>query len=120
MKTTFGKILAAKDALHSLSQEKLPVGEAVALARLIRRLDEELRIFGEQRGKLLEEYGETTADGGVEIAPEKRADFETELKALLDVAVEFDGDKLSITPQRISAAGILATEDFIDYQEEGN
>ena len=116
MTTTFGKIIGAREALQALSNERLEIKEAVALARLLRRLDEELRLFEAQRMKLLREFG-TEQDGGITIEDGKKAAFEERLRALLDVSVEIDGEKIGVTTDKTSAATVLATEDFIDYKE---
>ena len=71
MTVKFKDILDAEKALGKLSQERLPVRQSVALARLIKKLNEELQIFNDQREKLLIQYGEYKENEGGYLVPKE-------------------------------------------------
>ena len=111
MKTTFGRIIGAQEALRALLREKLPVGEAVALARLCKALDGELQLFSERRAALMTQYGIGTDDADAQ-------GFEDDLRALLAVEVTIDAEKTALTVREASGAWVLDAEDFVEFKEE--
>lgn len=120
MKVKFSDILDANGALGKLSQERLPVGQSVSLARLIKRLNEEINLFNDQRERLLKQYGEYKEDeGGYEIPKENLPEFRKDFDELMASEVGVP-DKIKITLQKdstIEAAVILGCEVFCEFEE---
>lgn len=104
MKTTYKQIIEAKGGLAKLLDKQLKPSEAIALARLVKKLNAELELFGEQQKKIVLDKGKDT---------EKR------LAELLAVAVDIDSDKAVLTVNEIDAGTILATEPFVEIKEAG-
>ena len=121
MTVKFSDILNADKALGKLSDEKLPVKQSVALARLVKKLNEEIEIFSDQREKLLIQYGEYKENEGGYLVPKKNLEvFKKNFNILLDSEVELEGGKIKITlPENstIEAAVILGCEKFCEFEE---
>jgi hypothetical protein len=121
MKVKFSDILDANGALGKLSQERLPVGQSVSLARLIKKLNEEMNLFNDQRERLLKQYGEYKDDaGGYEIPKGNLPTFRKDFDELINSEVETGTDKIKITLQKdstIEAAVILGCEIFCEFEE---
>ena len=122
MTVKFKDILDAEKALGKLSQERLPVRQSVALARLIKKLNEELQIFNDQREKLLIQYGEYKENEGGYLVPKENLEaFRKDFDILLGSSCELGGEKIKITLQKdstIEAAVILGCENFCEFEEE--
>lgn len=121
MTVKFSDILDANTALGKLSQERLPVRQSVSLARLIKKLNEEMNLFNEQRERLLKQYGEyKEGAGGYEIPKENLPTFRKDFDELINSEVETGTDKIKITLQKdgtIEAAVILGCEAFCEFEE---
>lgn len=121
MKVKFSDILEANGALSKLSQERLPVGQSVSLARLIRTLNDEMTLFNDQRERICKQYGEYKEDsGGYEIPKGNLPMFRKDFDELINSEVETGTDKIKITLQKgstIEAAVILGCEAFCEFEE---
>lgn len=120
MKVKFSDILEANGALSRLTQERLPVGQSVSLARLVKKLNDEMTLFNEQREKLCMQYGEFREDeGGYEILKDKLPEFRRDFDELMASEVGVP-DKIKITLQKdstIEAAVLLGCEVFCEFEE---
>ena len=58
IKTTLGVLVQGEEALGRLTQLKLPTKTSYRLAKIARVVREEIRVFAEQRDKLIKEMGE--------------------------------------------------------------
>ena len=101
MKTTYREILEAKQGLRKLLDQKLPAAQAIALARLVQKLDAELALFSEQQQRL----------------PADEQQRRQKLEELLAVEVEIDSDKVTLTLREIDAGTVLVTGAFVDIEE---
>jgi len=107
IKTTLGALSGAVPALSALMGEKLPIGAAVKVSLLAKKINAELEVFNEQRAKLFKEYGLEKA--GDTVAPARLAEFNTKADELYKCSVEIGVDALtldqlkaaSITPQDV-------------------
>lgn len=122
MKVKFSDILSANESLTKLSQERLPVSESLALARLIKKLNDEISFFNEQREKLLIQYAEKSDDEGGYLVPKENLKlFKKDFDELLSIEVETETEKIKITLQkdsRIEPATVLGCEIFCEFEEE--
>lgn len=108
MKTTFKEILTAKGGMQKLMELKLKPAQAIALARLVKKLDEELTLFQKEQLKLKRPDPDNLEESQL---------YEKELEELLDVTVEIDGDKVTLTVREIDAHTVLSTEPFVTFEE---
>ena len=115
MKVSIQKILEGQQIIASLLDKKLPAATAFRLGRLVSKVDSELKLFDEQRMKIVQELGEELAEepGKFKIKEENVEKFNEETKALLDVEIEIDVKQLSASEfgdVEISARELLAIE----------
>lgn len=119
MKTTYGKINNALPALSKIAKLDIKATEAVKLARLIGKIEEELKPFDEARKKLFEKFGKEDKNGGIEIPNESFNDFSQELRELLDTEVDIDAEKVVIESDiAIDAASVLALGEMVTFGGE--
>ena len=107
MKVTYKKILDSIPALRKLTAMDFRVQEAVALAKLIKKLDAELKIYEELREKLKKEV-------------KCEADFIKKVSELLEVECD-EFEKVSLTlgnAMSIDAQTLLNSEDFAEITIE--
>lgn len=118
MKTNYKTIVEAAPALSKLSKLDIKAQEAVKLARLINKIEAELKPFEETRNKLLKKYGEEIENERYKIKDENRSEFEKEFQDLLNSEVEIDAEKFTIKSDvQISAASVIALSDVIEFEE---
>lgn len=121
MKTTYGKITQAIEALGKLSKLDIKVSEAVRVSRLISAVDCEMKTFNEVRLKICEKYGKSGESGMYEFSEENGKKFSKELSELLETEVELSCDEVKIcSPITIDAASVISLSGFVDFKEENN
>ena len=75
-------VVNAIPVISKLMSKELPVRQSYAVAKLARRIDEETKLYNEQRQKLLQKYGEQDGEKYV-IRPENVDVCNEELEELL-------------------------------------
>lgn len=121
MKVKYSEIISAKPALETLSKKELTVKEAVKLARLIKKLNGELEIFGEKQREFCEKYGTLSEDGTQYRFDdlEKRAAFEKSMAELLAFEIDFEEEKICLKSDiKLPAADVINLECFINFESE--
>lgn len=102
IKLTLNEVISVIPALQQLIKKDFPGATAFKIARLMREIEKEAKMFEEERIKIVKVYGEKDKsgelviqeDGSVKIAPEKIADCNAELTDLLNTEVEVNANKL--------------------------
>lgn len=118
MKFTYEKINNIKPALAKLSKLDLRAVEAVKLARLLGKVDSELKPLEETRRNMWVKYGEEVENGSYKIKPENYAAFSKEYQELLNSEIDIDTDKIEIKSDiQIDAASVLALSDVVEFAE---
>lgn len=115
MIVTYKTMINAQEALLSLAQTELPIKQSVALARLLKKYNEELGLLDQQRLKLLQEYGQIT-DTGYTPDNTRLEEFNEKLNELLDIQTDLGMDPVTLTPERVDAKTVLLVEDFIKFE----
>ena len=119
MKLTDGTINNAFPALCKLAKLDVKAAEAVRLARLLGKIETELKPLEGAQRKLFEKYGEKTEDGRYEIKPENREAFSKEGKELFETEIDIDTDRIEIKSDiQIDAATVLALEEIVAFGGE--
>ena len=109
MKLTYEKISSALPALSKLSKLDLKVVEAIKLARLIGKIEAELKPLEKTRATLFRKYSEEVENGTYKIKPESYDTFSKEYRELLETEIDIDADKVVIESDiAIDAASGLA------------
>ena len=127
IKTTIGKLLAAKPFLQQLANTEMSAKNAFKILKTLKEVDAELTIVQDSRMKLVEKYCQRDEDGqwkvdeigNVLIVPEQITIFTTEQNELFNTTLELNCDKLDIgifdslmfTPKML-----MDIEDFIEIE----
>lgn len=101
MKLSNRKIIENINALRMISQKQLPVKISYFVAKNMAKIERELKIYDQERKKLLEKYAEKDEDGQfiVEDGNIKIADIDNwnrDIKELLDIEVDVKIHKLKL------------------------
>ncbi len=121
MKTTYGKITEAIEALGKLAKLDLRIAEAVKVSKLIAAVDSEMKTFNDVRLKLCEKYGKHNEGGSYEIPDESKKEFAEEISELLETEVELPGEEIKVQSQiTIDAGSVLALAGLIDFEGDNN
>lgn len=119
MKLTYGTINNAFPALCKLAKLDVKAAEAVKLARLLGKIETELKPLEEARRKLFTKYGERGENGSYTIKPENLETFSKESKELFDTEIDIDTDKIEIKSDiQIDAATVLALDEMVTFGGE--
>jgi len=116
MKLKNGELWNAREPLEKLVALQLPVKTAYALAKLARKVNDQLQVISEVRNGLITKHGETV-NGRVQITPESKnwAAFVAEHDELMDQEVEIVFDKPVLPASlEIDAVTLMALEKFIE------
>lgn len=104
------------DSLVKLSKADLSIKSSYQVSKLVKKLYEELTLFGENKNKLIQKYGESS-DGQVwKVKEENIKAFETELIELLNVVFNVDFAPITLVSNedlKLSSIDILRLDKFI-------
>ncbi|MBU3103002.1 hypothetical protein [Clostridium gasigenes] len=104
MKLTNERLLNDAAGLSQLTQKSLPVKVSYAIAKNIAKIQSELKVYGEEKEKLIEKYSVKGEDGKtiveddnkITISKEFLADWEKDIKELQEIEVEIDIHQFNI------------------------
>lgn len=119
MKVTYNDIIRASSSMKKLCERELPVKSAIALSRLIKKLNAEIDIFSVEQRKIVEKYGIINQETGeFKIREENQKDYADKMTELFALTVEIDSERIEIDGLcNIEAAVILDTEPFVTFKE---
>lgn len=119
IKVTYNDILRASSSMKKLIERELPVKQAIALSRLIKKLNAEIEIFDGEQRKIVNKYAIVNQETGEGRIPgSKQKDYNDAMTDLLGVSVEIDSEKIEIDGlENIEASVILNTEPFVEFKE---
>jgi hypothetical protein len=112
---TLKQIVDCREALMSLSQQKLPVKPAYDISKIIRKANEHLEHLTKIRLDVISKH----APQGTTITPEINQDITAELTELLDATVEIPVNRVDlsrISGLEISARDIIILEPFVNFE----
>lgn len=97
MKVKILQLLNASESLTALASKELSAVFSFSLAKLIKSVQEEIKLFEETRLKKAQEYGKVNEqENKYEIFPEKIGQFKKELEDLVEQEVIVKGDKIPL------------------------
>lgn len=84
------QIIASQEGLNKLLSTKLPIKSAYAISKLVNKIQPDIKVYDEQRIKLIKELGtQTDPEKDVwSVNPENVAQFQEELTKLQDIDVD--------------------------------
>lgn len=115
MSFTAGQAYGAFETLKKLQGEKLPIKGKYWCARLISKLEPEIKTIEEQRNELIKKHGEEV-DGQIRVANGKVADFMFDFNAVLteEIKGEFPRIKLELLGDGEIETDLTPLMPFID------
>ena len=106
MKLNNGDIFMAREPLQKLMEQKFPVMVSYKLAKLIGKLNEQLKVIDDVRNGLIRTYGKADKDNPQQISvPQDGKDFPKfmeEFATLMGQEVEIVIDKVKL-PEKVAA-----------------
>lgn len=101
---TINDLINSGDIFRELAQQPIKMRVAYNIARIIREVENEMRIFEETRRKLFDKYGEKdengelliNADGNITITPENISLYNNEIQEVLNTSITLNAEKLNI------------------------
>lgn len=107
-------VIGAIPTLKKLMEQDLPVKQSYAVAKLARRVDEEVTLYNSERKKLIEKYGLPEEEGKYTIPQEKIDDCNAELSELLSIEIDIT-EKIDIlsTEACLTPAEVISIEEFL-------
>lgn len=116
MKTKLKTIVNAREAVGRLAGQALPVSVSYRVAKLVKAMNEELRVYEAERVKVCEKCGTLNEAEGKYII-NKGEEFNRELSSLLDMQVELNVEKVTLPETlNITPHDIIALEEFVQIE----
>lgn len=121
-----GELVNSTNILRKLSTMELKGAVAFEVGRLVKRIEEELKLFDETRGALIQKYASRDEEGNLIInsttneyvfTTENMIEFRKELEALLDKEVELNAKKIQlqdISELNFTPAELIELEPLIE------
>lgn len=101
---TINDLINSGDIFRNLAQQPIKMRVAYNIARIIREIENEMKLFEETRRKLFDKYGEKdengelliNADGNITITPENISLYNNEIQEVLNTSITLNAEKLNI------------------------
>ena len=101
---TINDLINSGDIFRDLAQQPIKMRVAYNIARIIREIENEMKLFEETRRKLFDKYGEKdengelliNADGNITITPENISLYNNEIQDVLNTSITLNAEKLNI------------------------
>ena len=93
MNLKLSQLIAMRGSLVKLIEKDLPIKQSYNLAKFIKKANDELEQFEQQRIKLVNRYGAKDEEGNIAVKEEHQQQFVNELNELTEIEVEFEGFK---------------------------
>lgn len=109
-------VVDAREALMTLSQQRLPIKSAYSVSKIIRLANTELEFLTKTRQDIISRL----APQGTEITPEVNQAIMDELNQVLNVEVEMQVNKIDLSRVpglELSARDVMALEPFCDFED---
>ena len=90
MNVKLGELKLAEKSLQEIGELKLPPKSSIHIARMARKVKNELNTLEEQRQKLVKDIGVTDESGNVKVPDEKMGEFIERMNEMMSVEVEVD------------------------------
>lgn len=119
MKLKYFQIVQTREALDKLSKTKIKIKEAVEVARLIKKISQDLEIYEKQRIELCEKFGTKDEQKNIfTFSDEKLPKFIESMDELGEIETENDYVKVKINSDiELEAADVIKLENIVDFGE---
>ena len=120
-----GEIMNSMDTMQKLANVSFKGKTAFQIARILKKLDEEIKTFNDTRSTLIQKYGVKDENGKLivdeqgncKLREDGVVDFNKELNELLNTTIEINANKLdvnSLDEGDFTPADMIALEPFIE------
>lgn len=123
MKLSNRELLSNMQQLKVLAQRDLPIKVSYAIAKNMRKIEDELKPYEEERQRLLEKHGKKDNEGELITNKQGQVDFKNkkawdkDISELLDIEVDITFHKFNIKHlegREISPGELIALEHMIE------
>lgn len=125
IKVTVGEVINCVDVLRALSNKPIKIKVAYNIAKIIKEIEKENELFEETRQHLLNKFCEKDENGQLRInekgsaiiKSEYVADYNNEIKELLESQIEIAAEPIKIEDiedLELTAAQVYAISSFIE------
>jgi len=123
MKLSNRELISNMQQLKVLAQRDLPIKVSYAIAKNMRIIEDELKVYEEERQRLLEKHGKKDNEGELITDKQGQVNFkdkkawDKDIKELLDIEVEIKFHKFNIKHlegREISPGELIAMEHMIE------
>lgn len=99
--------------ITEFTQEKIKISEAIALSKLIRTIEDEIKIYEKVRDKILKDFNVLSVENNIikfekETSDQVKSDFVKEINELL--STEFEITKVKLSEQTIDSLTLSTQE----------
>jgi len=120
-----GEIMSSMDTMQKLANVSFKGKTAFQIARILKKLDDEIKTFNDTRSTLIQKYGVKDENGQLivdeqgncKLQEDGVVDFNKELNELLNTTIEINANKLdvnSLDEGDFTPADMIALEPFIE------
>ena len=95
-KVTVERIFKSQQSLNEILNSNLKASVAYKLSRIAAKVSGEMKVFDEQRRKLVEKYGETDDEGNTKVPESSREEFNKEINDMFKEEIDIDLSKISV------------------------
>jgi len=113
MKVKLFEIYSSVPVMNKVLETELPANIAFQLTKLLKTLNEEVKVIEDQRVKLVSKYGEKGENETVSVSEEKKQEFLKEFSELLETEIELNWTPISV--EKVSSLN-LSTNDMLKIQ----
>ena len=95
-KVTVERLFTSQQNLNEILHSNLKASVAYKLSRIAAKVSEEMKVFDEQRRKLVDKYGETDDEGNTKVPESSREEFNKEINDMFAEEIDIDLSKISV------------------------
>jgi len=134
MKMNYGQMLQLVENANKtdFANWELPIGFSLQITRVLGKMEEELRIFHEERMKVVKKHAELDKDGNVKVDDNQQAvlkdyeAFEKEFKEMYMEEIDLNVNKVKADMDKLSDQGVFKKPSeiswllpLLEFEDEG-
>jgi len=97
MKVKLFDVYNSVNVMNKVLDAQLPISVSFQLTKLVKTLNEEVKMIEEERIKLVKKYSETDKDGESTVSEDKKQNFLKDFSELLETEVDLNWTPVSVS-----------------------
>jgi hypothetical protein len=97
MKVKLFDVYNSVNVMNKVLDAQLPISVSFQLTKLVKTLNEEVKMIEEERVKLVKKYSETDKDGESTVSEDKKQNFLKDFSELLETEVDLNWTPVSVS-----------------------